>query len=66
MYETWARSYEPNFKRQSNEWKHPGSPRPNESAPYTMSVKIMSIMAYDIDVVILHHAVPPRQTVNSA
>ena len=30
MDETWTRSYEPNLKRQSNEWKHPGSPRPKE------------------------------------
>ena len=32
--ETWAHSYEPSFKRQSNEWEHPSSFK--ESAPYTM------------------------------
>ncbi|KAJ4450773.1 hypothetical protein ANN_02203 [Periplaneta americana] len=29
------------------------------------AVKLMFIVAYDIDGVILHHAVPPRQTVNA-
>ena len=28
--ETLAHSYEPNLKRQSNEWKHPGSPHPKK------------------------------------
>ena len=28
--ETWAHSYEPKLKRQSNEWKHPSSPRPKK------------------------------------
>ena len=139
--ETWARLYEPKLKRQSNEWKHPGSPRPKkvrlriitcrrartalltqhsshrESCQNSMwtnvsvhskelthcssykkqnsyarvsglceewwvrsdvrclghvitltqcAVIVMFIVAYDIDGVILHHAVPPRQTVNAA
>ena len=33
MDETWVRSYEPNLKRQSNEWKHISS---KVGAPYTM------------------------------
>ncbi|KAJ4444105.1 hypothetical protein ANN_05894 [Periplaneta americana] len=64
MDETWTRSYEPNLKRQSNEWKHPGSPRPKKVRPTQSAVKEMFIVAYDIDGVILHHAVPPRQTEN--
>ncbi|KAJ4436691.1 hypothetical protein ANN_16822 [Periplaneta americana] len=62
MDETWTCSYEPNLKRQSNEWKHPGSPRPKKVRPTQSAVKEMFIVAYDIDGVILHHAVPPRQT----
>ncbi|KAJ4429951.1 hypothetical protein ANN_22155 [Periplaneta americana] len=65
MDETWTRSYEPNLKRQSNEWKHPGSPRPKKVRPTQSAVKEMFIVAYDIDGVILHHAVPPRQTENA-
>ncbi|KAJ4450955.1 hypothetical protein ANN_02390 [Periplaneta americana] len=61
MDETLTRSYEPNLKRQSNEWKHPGSPpRPKKVRPTQSAVKEMFIVAYDIDGVILHHAVPPR------
>ncbi|KAJ4431735.1 hypothetical protein ANN_20337, partial [Periplaneta americana] len=65
MDETWTRSYEPNLKRQSNEWKHPGSPRPKKVRPTQSAVKEMFIVAYDIDGVTLHHAVPPRQTENA-
>ena len=66
MDETWARSYEPNLKRQSNEWKHPGSPRPKKVRPTQCAVKVMFIVAYDTDGVVLHHAVSPRETVNAA
>ncbi|KAJ4445761.1 hypothetical protein ANN_12446 [Periplaneta americana] len=65
MDEAWTRSYEPNLKRQSNEWKHPGSPRPKKVRPTQSAVKEMFIVAYDIDGVILHHAVPPRQMENA-
>ncbi|KAJ4431454.1 hypothetical protein ANN_20052 [Periplaneta americana] len=65
MDETWTRSYEPNLKRQSNEWKHPGSPRPKKVRPTQSAVKEMFIVAYDINGVILNHAVPPRQTENA-
>ena len=57
--ETWDPSYEPNLKRQSNEWKYPGSPRPNKGRLTQSAVKVMFIVAYDIDGVILHNAVPP-------
>ena len=66
MDETRARSYEPNMKHQSNEWKHLGSPRPKKVRPTVCAVNVMFIVAYDIDEVILHHAVLPRQSVNTA
>ena len=62
MDETWARSYELNLKRQSNEWKHSGSPRPKKVHPAQCALKVMFIEAYDKRV-LLHHTVPPRQTV---
>ncbi|PNF13955.1 hypothetical protein B7P43_G08670 [Cryptotermes secundus] len=64
--ETWAQSYEPHLKQQSNKWKHPGSPRPKKVCPTQSNVKAMFIVTYDTDGVILHHTVPQRQTVNSA
>ena len=66
MDETWARSYVPNSKRESNECKHPGSPHPKKVRPKQCGVKVMFIVAYIIDGVILNHAVPPRQAVNAA
>ena len=46
---TWACSYEPNLKRQSNEWNHPGTSRPKKVRPTQCAVNVMFIMAYDID-----------------
>ncbi|KAJ4426449.1 hypothetical protein ANN_27263 [Periplaneta americana] len=56
MGETWARSYEPNLKRQSNEWKHPGSSRPKKVRSTQSAVKEMFIVACDIagNPIILH------------
>ena len=39
--------------------------RSNKVRPSECAVKVTLIVAYDIDGVILHHAVPPRQTVNA-
>ena len=64
--ETWARSYEPHLKRQSNEWKHPGFPRAKKVRPTHSNVKATFIVAYGIEGVILHHTVPQRHTVNAA
>ena len=66
MDEIWARSYEGNLKRQSNGWKHPGSPHPKKVCATQCAVKVMFIVAYDNDGVILHHAVPPTKTVSAA
>jgi len=45
LNETWARSYEPHLKRRSNEWKHPGSPRPETVRPKQGNVKAIFIVA---------------------
>ena len=49
MDETWACSYEPNLKCQSNEWKHPSSLHPKKVRPTQCAVKVMFIVAYDTD-----------------
>ena len=63
--ETWARSFEPLLKRQSNEWHHHGSPRKTVVRRTPTNVKVMVIAACDYDGVILTHAVPQRQKVNA-
>ena len=64
--ETWVRSYEPELKRQSAEWRHPDSPRPKKFRQKPSSVKLMLIAAYDHSGLILSHYVPQGQTVNAA
>lgn len=64
--ETWAKSYEPQLKRQSSEWRHHGSPRKTTVRQTATNVKTMLILAYDWDGVILKHVVPPRQTIDAA
>ena len=44
----------------------PGCPRPKKVRPTQCAVKVMFIVAYDIDGAMMHHTVPPRQTVNAA
>src|SRR5258705_4248364 len=63
--ETWARAYEPELKHQSNEWRHPGSSRPQKVRQEPSRVKVMLIVAYDYEGVILTHDVPQGQTVNA-
>ena len=64
--ETWVRAYEPELKRQSVEWRHDGSPRRQKFRQNPSPVKLMIILAYDVQGVILCHFVPHRQTVNAA
>ena len=63
--ETWAKAYEPQLKRQSNEWRHSGSPRKATVRPTGTNMKTMLIIAYDWDGLILRHVVPQRQTVTA-
>ncbi|KAJ4450719.1 hypothetical protein ANN_02149 [Periplaneta americana] len=63
--ETWARSYEPQLKHQSDEWHHQGSPRKTTVRQTLTDVTAMLILAYDWDGVILKHTIPPRQNVNA-
>ena len=63
--ETRANSYEPQMKRQSNEWRHYRSPRKSKVRQNPSNVKVMVILVYDCDGVILTHSVPRQQTVNA-
>ena len=64
--ETWAKSYEPELKHQWNKWRHHGSPRKQTVRPTPTNVKVMLILAYDWDGVIVNRTVPRGQTVNAA
>ena len=61
--EAWARAYEPEMKRQSNEWCHYGSSRKNKVRQNPSSAKVTVIFAYDSAGGIITHAVPQHRTV---
>ena len=61
--EAWARAYELEMKRQSNEWRHYGSPRKTKVRQNRSNVKVMVIFTYDSAGIILTHAVPQHTTV---
>ena len=63
--ETWVRTYEPELKRQSAEWRHEGSSRRQKFHHNPSPVKLMVILAYDVQGVILCHFVPYGETVNA-
>ena len=63
--ETWVRAYEPELKRHSAEWRHEGLPRRQKFRHNPSPVKVMVILAYDVQRVILCHFVPHSETVNA-
>ncbi|PNF14967.1 hypothetical protein B7P43_G01544 [Cryptotermes secundus] len=63
--ETWAKPYEPQMEHQSNEWRHYGSPQKSKVRQNPSNVKVMMMLVYDCDGVILTHTVPRQQTVTA-
>ena len=63
--ETWVRAYELELKRPSAKWRYEGSPRRQKFRQNPSPVKIMVILAYDVEGVILCHFVPHDETVNA-
>ena len=63
--ETWVRAYEPELNRQSAEWRHEGSPRRQKFRQNPSPVKIIVILVYDVQGVILCHFVPHCEIVNA-
>ena len=63
--ETWVRAYEPELKRQTAEWRHEGSPRRQKFRQNPSPVKLIVILAYDVQGVILCNFLPHGETVNA-
>ena len=63
--ETWVRAYEPELKRESAEWRHEGSSQRQKFRQNPSPVKLMVILAYDVQGVMLYHFVPHGETVNA-
>lgn len=64
--ETWIPLFDPETKQASSVWKTPSSPSPQKAKVCRSQKKQMFIVFYDVDGVVLCHAVPIGQTVNSA
>ena len=62
--ESWIFEYDPETKRQSCQWKSPGSPRPKKARMQKSQVKVMLITFFDHQGMVHHEYVPHDQTVN--
>ena len=63
--ETWARSFEPELKRQSAQWRSPTSPQPQKAIWGYAKQKVMHIVFYTSKKVLCNYAVPPKTTVTA-
>ena len=63
--ETWAWAYEPELKRQSNEWDHHGSPLRHKFWQNPSPIKVMIILAYDNQDILECHPVQEGRTVSA-
>ena len=61
--ETWARSYEPELKRQSAEWLPRDAPRPAKAIRGMAKLKRMHIVFYSSTKILVNYAVPVGTTV---
>ena len=63
--ESWIHHYQPETRRQSMEWKHPGSPAPKKVKSVTSAGKIMVTIFWDEDGVLLVDFLEHGRTMNS-
>ena len=64
--ESWVLDYDPETKRQSEEWHTKSSPRPKKACMSRSRVKTMIIVFFDSRGIVYKEFVPPGQTVNHA
>ena len=62
--ESWIFEYDPETKRQSLQWKSPGSPRPKKARQSKSKVKLMLIAFFDVRGIVHTEFLPQGQTVN--
>uniref|UniRef100_A0A1I8JKM9 HTH_48 domain-containing protein n=1 Tax=Macrostomum lignano TaxID=282301 RepID=A0A1I8JKM9_9PLAT len=62
--ETWVYSWDPETKAQSAEWLPAHSPRPQKAIRKQGAIKIMHVMFFDSQGILLNWAVPQGTTVN--
>ena len=64
MEETWLYHYVPETKQQSMEWRHSGSPRPKNFRVQKSTGKVLALIFWDQDGILLTDFLPKGQTIN--
>jgi len=63
--ETWLYHYDPETKQQSMEWRHSGSPRPQKFRVQKSAGKVLALIFWDQDGILLIDYLPKGQTINA-
>ena len=61
MDETWLYHYDPETKQQSMEWRHSGSPRPNQKIPSSQILKEKRRRKFTNGLLFLHDNAPTHR-----
>ncbi len=62
--ESWIFQYDPETKRQSLQWKYPGSPRPKKAKMSKSQIKVLLIVFFDIRGIVHMEFLPQGTTIN--
>jgi len=65
MDETWLYHYDPETNQQSVECRHSGSPRPKTFRLQKSAGKVLALIFWDQDVILLINYLPKDQTINA-
>jgi len=65
MDETWLYHYDPETKQQSMEWRYSGSPRPPKFRVQKSAGKILALILWDQNSLLLIDYLPKGQTINA-
>jgi len=65
MEETWLYHYDPETKQQSMEWRHSGSPRPKNFRVQKSTGKVLALIFWDQDGILLIDYLPKGQNINA-
>ena len=64
MDETWVHHFTPEAKQQSKQWKHPGLPPPNKIKTVPSAGKVMALVFWDADGILLIDYLQKQQMIS--
>jgi len=65
MDESWLYHYDPKTKQQSMEWRHSGSSRPKKFPLQKRAVKVLTLIFWDQNGILIIYYLPKDQTINA-